>query len=45
MIERVEVRSLVKELSETVLLLGVAAFTLAAYVGIALFFVRTIAER
>lgn len=45
MMERVEVRGLVKELSETVLLLAIAAFTLAAYIGIALFFVRAIAER
>ena len=32
-------RSLFKELSETVLLLAIAGFTLGGYVGIALFFV------
>ncbi|MFN2610721.1 MAG: hypothetical protein ABR507_07625 [Actinomycetota bacterium] len=37
--EAVSARSLMKELSETVLLLAIAGFTLGGYVGIALFFV------
>lgn len=36
------VKGLLKELSETVLLLAIAGFTLAGYLGIALFFVQAI---
>jgi hypothetical protein len=35
----IPVRSLLKEVSETFLLLGIAASTLAGYLGLALFFV------
>lgn len=35
----VPVRSLFKEVSETVLLLAIAAFTLGGYLGVAMFFV------
>jgi len=38
--ERIEGTRLVKELTETVLLLAIAGFTLAGWVGIALFFVK-----
>ncbi len=38
--ERIEGTKLVKELTETVLLLAIAGFTLAGWVGIALFFVK-----
>lgn len=38
--ERIEGARLVKELTETVLLLAIAGFTLAGWVGIALFFVK-----
>lgn len=33
-------KGLLRELSETVLLLAIAGFTLAGYVGVALFFVQ-----
>lgn len=40
--EGVEARSLAKEISETVLLLAIAGFTLAGYLGIAFVFVNAI---
>lgn len=38
--EAVEGRRLFKELTETVLLLAITGFTLAGWVGVALFFVK-----
>ena len=40
MIDGMPTRSVWRELSETVLLLAIAGFTLAGYLGIALFFVQ-----